>query len=170
LVYYWCRGAQLQPADAADVLQDVFHAVARSLDRFQNDHQRGSFRGWLCRITANKLHDYWREHRRVPRAAGGSTHGQFLEQLADEPISLDTDAAPEPEETSLVLQRALEVFQSEFELPTWQAFWRVTIDGRSPADVAAELGITINAVYKAKARVLSRLRAELRPLVDLRHQ
>jgi RNA polymerase sigma-70 factor (ECF subfamily) len=34
------------------------------------------------------------------------------------------------------------------------------------AEVAAELGITLNAVYLAKSRVLRRLRAELHGLLD----
>ena len=53
------------------------------------------------------------------------------------------------------------MFRGDFEPSTWDAFWGVTIDRRPAVDVAAELGITLNAVYKAKARVLSRLRSEL---------
>jgi DNA-directed RNA polymerase specialized sigma24 family protein len=35
------------------------------------------------------------------------------------------------------------------------------IDGRAPADVAEELGMTRQALYKAKSRVLRRLRHDL---------
>ena len=168
LIYYWCREGQLQAADAADVLQDVFHAVSRSLDRFQHDADRGSFRGWLRRITVNKLRDHFRLRAGHPQAEGGSDHHARLTQLPSESAALDPDAASRPDETWLVLRAALEVFKADFEASTWQAFWGVAIETRSPAEVAAELGISVNAVYKAKTRVLSRLRTELRPLVDLK--
>jgi Sigma-70, region 4 len=45
------------------------------------------------------------------------------------------------------------------------AFWRVVIDERSPAEVAAELGITANAVRQAKSRVLRRLKEEMGELI-----
>lgn len=49
---------------------------------------------------------------------------------------------------------------------TWRAFWRVAVDGCSPADVADELDMSVNAVYIAKSRVLRRLREELGDLLD----
>jgi hypothetical protein len=49
---------------------------------------------------------------------------------------------------------------------TWKAFWRVVVDGRKAAVVAAELGLSPAAVYKHRERVLRRLRQELRGLLD----
>lgn len=51
--------------------------------------------------------------------------------------------------------------RGDFEQRTWQAFCRATVESDTPADVAADLGIFVWAVYKARARVLSRLRQEL---------
>ncbi len=48
----------------------------------------------------------------------------------------------------------------------WQAFWRVTVGGSFPEDVAKDLGISVNAVYKAKSRILRRLREELHDLIE----
>jgi len=55
---------------------------------------------------------------------------------------------------------------SAFEPATWQACWETVVGGRPVAQVAAELGISPNAVYLAKARVLGRLRQELHDVVD----
>ena len=44
---------------------------------------------------------------------------------------------------------------------------RVVVEDQDPADVAAQLGLSVNAVYVAKARVLARLRTELRGLMEL---
>jgi RNA polymerase sigma-70 factor (ECF subfamily) len=58
------------------------------------------------------------------------------------------------------------LIQREVEDHTWQAFWRVVVDGQSPADVAAALGIRVNSVYLAKGRILRRLREEFGDLLD----
>ena len=42
------------------------------------------------------------------------------------------------------------MIRAEFEDRTWEAFWRVSVDGQSPADVAADLEMSVAAVYKAK--------------------
>ena len=56
--------------------------------------------------------------------------------------------------------------QSEFQPSTWQACWRIVVEGRSPGEVARELGITLAAAYAAKSRVLHRLRRELEGMLD----
>ena len=51
--------------------------------------------------------------------------------------------------------------KAEFEPTTWQAFWRAAVEGDAAANIAADLGVTKWAIYKAKARVTQRLREEL---------
>jgi DNA-directed RNA polymerase specialized sigma24 family protein len=47
-------------ADAADVSQDVFAAVARHIADFRRERPGDSFRGWLWTITRNKVRYHWR--------------------------------------------------------------------------------------------------------------
>jgi RNA polymerase sigma-70 factor (ECF subfamily) len=56
--------------------------------------------------------------------------------------------------------------QAEFEATTWKACWAVVVEDRPAAQVATELGISPNAVYIARSRVLRRLRRELEGLLD----
>ena len=56
--------------------------------------------------------------------------------------------------------------QAEFQPTTWRAFWECVVADRPGAEVAAELGISVDAVYAAKSRVLRRLRRELAGLLD----
>ena len=65
-----------------------------------------------------------------------------------------------------VSRRALDLIRSEFESRTWEAFWGVAVGRGKPADVAADLGMTVAAVYMAKSRVLRRLREEFTELLD----
>jgi RNA polymerase sigma-70 factor (ECF subfamily) len=55
----------------------------------------------------------------------------------------------------------LDLVREEFDPRTWTAFWRTAVEGDRPADVAADLGVSAWAVYKARSRVLQRLRTEL---------
>jgi RNA polymerase sigma-70 factor (ECF subfamily) len=60
----------------------------------------------------------------------------------------------------------MKLVRDEFEAQTWEAAWRVVVEGQRPADVATDLGMSRGAVYMAKSRVLSRLREELQGLLD----
>ena len=59
-----------------------------------------------------------------------------------------------------MIRGLLERIESEVTPSTWQAFRRVVVEGRDEETVAAELGLSVNAVFIAKSRVLSRLRRE----------
>jgi len=159
LILYWCRQWGLRDDDAADVFQDVFQSIASHIDTFRKDPSRGTFRGWLRTITRNKVNDAFRRQRREPPGVGGSEAQAHLTQLP-EPIPLDEDVIADTGIAAL-LRRGLELVRCEFEVRTWQAFWQTAIEGRTPKDVADELGMSPGAVRVAKSRVLQRLRAEL---------
>jgi RNA polymerase sigma-70 factor, ECF subfamily len=157
LVYGWARRASLGAEDAADVVQEVFLAVARNLDSFR--HESGSrFRGWLWTVTHNKVLDLGRRRAGRPAAAGGTDAYQRLLDTPETPVE-GSESATLP--AGPLLGRALELIRSEFEERSWQAFWMVVVEGQSPADAAALLGISVNAVYIARSRILRRLREEL---------
>jgi RNA polymerase sigma-70 factor (ECF subfamily) len=157
----WCRRAGVSAEDAADIRQEVFQAVVRGIVGFRRDRPDDSFRGWLYTITRRRLLDHWRRAARQPQAAGGSeVHDQLMELPASEP------AGPEGVETWEEYQRGVRLIRGEFEERTWEAFWRMAVDGRTAVEVAAELGMTPGAVYVAKSRVLRRLREEFAGLLD----
>ena len=65
-----------------------------------------------------------------------------------------------------MVRAALELIRGEYEERSWQAFWRVAVEGRSPADVATELGLSVFAVYQIKYRLTRRLRQELAGVME----
>lgn len=168
LVYHWCRRANLAPESAADVLQEVFRSVSTALDRFRRDRPGDTFRGWLAVITRNKIRDHLRLEVTQPLVRGGTDFRKELENLPDPNADASLDGcSAASNEIRGVLHRAIGLIRNEFEENTWQAFWMTTVDERIPADVAADLQVTVNAVYKAKSRVLRRLRDQLDGLEGL---
>jgi RNA polymerase sigma-70 factor (ECF subfamily) len=163
LIQGWLRRQGLQPADADDLAQDVLAVLVRELPGFQ--HQRtGAFRSWLRTITVNRLRNFWRARQARPAATGDSDLVGRFEELEDPHSALSRLWDREHDEH--IMKRAMELIASEFAPSTWKAFRRQVLEGASVDTVAAELGLSANAVVIAKSRVLGRLREEVRGLVD----
>lgn len=156
LVYHWCRKCGLQAQDAADVTQEVFFSVARGVTGFLDNNTR-RFRPWLWTITRNQIRDFARRRKLQVRGQGGSTAQAQFAELPEPEAEEPTDA---PAERAL-FARAIQLVRGEFTDQTWEAFWRATVDEHPTAEIAAELGISANAVRQYKSRVLRRLRQEL---------
>jgi len=164
LVYRWCRESGLNGEDAGDVVQEVFGSVVTSIDNFRGERP-GSFRAWLKSITRHRIHDSLERGKKgLPDARGGTVAHQELLQVAESVEPSTATKAPNPGSEDALWRRALELVRAEFEPHTWQAFWRVAVDEQRPAEVAAELGMTVPAIYQAKSRVLRRVRRELSDL------
>lgn len=165
VVYDWCRQANLSDADAADVVQEAFAAVARSLPNFRRERVTDTFQGWLATITRNKIRDHYRAASLRVAGSGGTDAQLRLLQATEPEFSTTMGSDRSQKQLSGVLRRAAHCVQAEFEPKTWTAFWRTAVDGRTPKDASRELGVSVNSVYKARSRVLRRLREELEGLL-----
>ncbi len=162
LVYGFARRRGLQNADAADLTQEVFFAVAQGASRFHYEPRHGSFRGWLYGLTRNKIAQFFRGRRSQPIGAGDS---DTLRRLEEEPgPAPDPDAAWEQEYQQRLFRLAAARIQDGFAPTTWKAFWQTAVEGRNGAAVAAELGLSVGAVYVARSRVLARLTEQIHHL------
>ena len=165
LIRGWLRRQSALEQDADDLVQEVLQVVLRKLPEFKRQRRDGSFRSWLRAITVNCLRDHWRSAtRRRDRGAGDTQVDQLLDQLADPHSGLSRQW--DQEHDRHVAARLLKLIEPHFQPATWRAFERVALDGVSPDAAAAELGISVNAVFIAKSRVLTRLRQESRGLLD----
>jgi RNA polymerase sigma-70 factor, ECF subfamily len=161
VVRRWCERAGVQPSDAADLVQDLFCTLLTRLGTFRHDRPGATFRGWLWTVTRNRVALFFRQRAARPLPAGGDS---AFRDLADSDAADDSEAPPESK--AEVVRRALELIRDEFEPATWQAFWGVQVEDQPAAAVAEALGLSPNAVYKARARVLRRLRDEFGELID----
>lgn len=163
LLRLWLQRYGLQGSDADDLLQEVLLAVSKDVARFEHAGHTGAFRGWMKSILVNRLRNYWRARQKQPQAVGAQFEDR-LAQLADAGTAISQ--LWDREHDQYVLNQLLTQAEPNFEPNTWRAFCRVALDGAQPDAVAAELGISRNAVVIAKCRVLNRLRQESAGLVE----
>ncbi|MDR3618726.1 MAG: sigma-70 family RNA polymerase sigma factor [Paludisphaera borealis] len=151
----------LRGADADDLTQEVFRAVAGAIDRWDPDPARGSFRSWLFRIARNLIVNLLAARKRQSAGYGtGDTDTMAL---------LEAQPAVEPEASALfdieyrrrLFAWAAERVRGEVHESTWQAFWRTGVEGQDVPSVAKALGLSPGAVYVARSRVMARLRREI---------
>jgi RNA polymerase sigma-70 factor (ECF subfamily) len=155
LLYAYAVKAGLQDCDAADLAQDTLRQVVRYLGSFEYNESRGSFRGWLLTIARNLIRKSWRARANV--ATGGTDH---LQLLSAQPSRSEKDQF-ELEYRRRLFELASERVVGEFQPATWQAFWKTAVENVPAASVAEQLELSVGAVYIARSRVLSRLRAEV---------
>jgi len=156
LVYGFARKQGLQDADAVDLTQEVLRVVSRSIGRLDYDAERGSFRGWLFTIVRNELKDWFAKQRSAVVGTGDSSDAR---QILEIPNSSDElSGLWEREHQQRVFTWATDRIRSEVSESTWQAFWKSTVENQSGKVIAAELKISVAAVYLAKSRVMARLK------------
>src|SRR6201999_1952187 len=119
LIYAWGRRAGLQDPDAADLVQDVFVTLLQTLPTFVYDRKQ-SFRRWLKAVTLNKWRDACKRRARGP-AVAGDAHLEEMPALDDEAEFWETEFQ------ELLVARALDVMQTDFQERTWRAFWEPSI-------------------------------------------
>ena len=148
------RTRGLQAADAADVTQEVFRAVASAIDRWDPDPGKGSFRAWLFRIARNLTVNFLVKRQRHPRGAADTDVKDLLEAV---PAREDSIAFEEEYRRQLFYWAADRV-RGEFREAAWRAFWMTGVEGRPASEAAEALGTTVGTVYFYKSRVMARLR------------
>ncbi len=146
----------LQAADADDVVQEVFAAVASSVTKWVEQPQRGRFRSWLLTIARNIAINV------LTRRPPGSV-GRGGEEAIDTLASLPAPAGQFSSQFDLEYQQevyrwAAEQVRESVARVTWDAFHVTHMEGVSIADAAKQLGISVGSVYIARSRLMSRLR------------
>ena len=160
-VYQFCIRKGLQPADALDVTQEVF----AKLPQFDYQPDKGKFRAWLGTVTKNQVFQFWRK-----------TKNQKSDFESDSRLLAPQDDLNwERISKAHILDSAIKRIRGDFSETQWSAFEAVALscqiedqekrfvwnaDG-SAAEVAKQVGKSVDWVYKTKSEVLKRLREEI---------
>src|SRR5262249_11814678 len=164
LILGWLNRQGVPASDLDDLAQEVLLKVVKHLPTFQHSGRRGGFGACVRTMVWSPATDYWHAADAGPMGQGGSGAAAALQQLED-PDS-DLNRQWDEEHDRYVLNCLLDLVQEEFEPTTLAAFRRLALDGASGAEAAQELGLSVAAVYVAKARVLQRIRQEAEGLID----
>ena len=164
VVYRLARRRGFQHADAEELVQETLLAVARAVESWVPDPERGRFRVWLHRIARNLMINFLTRRKHRVWGTGDSEMHWQLETECD-PDSVVSQMF-ELEYRREMFRCAAERVQCDVKQNTWQAFWLSTIDDFPALEVARRLGMSIGSVYIARNRVMARLRAEVRRMKE----
>jgi RNA polymerase sigma-70 factor (ECF subfamily) len=163
LLRAWTARAGVSASDADDLAQEVLLVVFREVGAFER-RGPGAFRAWLRAILLHRVQHHFRSRRHAPAAVSDSELSHRLDELSSPQSELSRLWDREHDE--YVVASLLKRVQADFADATWQAFRRYVLDAVPAAQVADELGLSLNSVLLAKSRVLARVRAELVGLVE----
>ena len=144
-----------QSADAENLVQEVFMAVASSISNWLQRDDRGSFRAWLLRIARNAAADMITQKATRSLGLDGSVAQVHVANLPA-PSTLSSDLDLEYER--LVFQWASERVRASVAEHTWQAFRLTSIEEMSVDAAAAQLNTRPGNIYFARSRVLARIK------------
>jgi RNA polymerase sigma-70 factor, ECF subfamily len=165
LIVRYAQRIGVPAGEAEDVAQTSLLEFSAALIAGKYDRERGRLRGWMFGIVHRQV-SRWRERvkpREVP-AADASALGDALNSLA---APDEFERAWEDEWRQAVLRQCLDEVRREVQPTTLRAFERFVFDEVPANQVAAELGITPNAVFGAKRRILERVRALMPRMEEL---
>jgi RNA polymerase sigma-70 factor (ECF subfamily) len=157
LLLRYLRRQGLKDHAADDVIQDVLSRLLHSLPEFVLGGRPGRFRGYLWKVTFSALVDQARQVK-ARRHAEEQWVRRFLD--ADESASRKEQAEWDQMEQQHRLDIAMRRVHSVTSSKSWACFEQRLLHDRPAAAIAAELGITANAVFVSASRVLKAVRAE----------
>lgn len=150
------------PAEAEDVLQDVF---ARLVEAHRLLMPIEHVTGWLFTVARNRITDLFREKRPEPFSDQAAFDDED-DELRFEDLLPSPDAGPD----ALYLRRAVleQLLAALGELPPEQraVFVAHELEGRSFRQMAAATGVSINTLLARKRYAVRHLRARLQQIYD----
>jgi RNA polymerase sigma-70 factor (ECF subfamily) len=158
LLRRWCGRFPLEPGTADDLRQQIWIELARRMRTYRYDPGR-TFRGWLRRLCQCRAVDLLRSTRRD----AGATESLAVDPAGPPELSLAEDGEELEGHRPRLLgeaERVQQAVRSHVDPSTWNAFWRIAVEGCSVRETAGALGLSYAAAFAAQKRVAERLRAE----------
>ena len=157
LLMRYLRRLGLNENAANDVAQDVFVRLLQILPTFKFDTNRGRFRTYLWKLTYTALVDRARREK-----AGRKAENEWIKrfQSDDEAESRKVQEELDTINRQQILERALARVRSETSSTAWACFEERLLRDRPGSAIAAELGISVKAVFVYASRVLKEVRKQ----------
>ncbi len=142
-------GGRVGAGDADDLLQDIWSALATTLESVEIDQPRA----WLYRVARNRITDYYRT--RAARPA-------LLDLAAAREAAAPIDSFSDPGKLTAEIDAALELLPEKQR----EVFVRNAIDGETLREIADDLGVPLKTVISRKGYARQRLQDLLRDLYE----
>ena len=164
LVYGLARRSGLAHADAEDVTQEVFKRVAETIQQFESNPERGTFRGWLMNLTRWRITDKFNSKPKNEHRSAGlpdDTGGSRTATIDRVPDGADADAEWEKEWQHHILEAACERIARKVKAQHYKVF-DLYIRQQMPVPKVAEmLGTNPATIYVIAHRLTKQLKAEV---------
>ncbi len=166
LVYGRARRAGLSHADAEDVAQDVFKRVAETIREFDTDPERGSFRGWLMKLTHWRIADKFENRGKLPQQGPNSRDDTAARTATIErvPAPVDDEDEWDREWQQHLIAAAADRIARQVKPLHFQVFDLYVRQQWPVLKVATELGVNPASVYVIGHRLTKLLKAEVAKL------
>lgn len=152
------------PADAEDILQDVFYELVEAARFARPVEQVG---GWLFRVARNRITDWFRKKKSRQFEEPDTTPTAELTDLDEasfEDLLPAADAGPEAAYARQVLLEELDAALDELPDAQRNVFVAHELEGRSFKDLAAESGVSVNTLLSRKRYAVLYLRRRLQAI------
>jgi RNA polymerase sigma factor (sigma-70 family) len=160
------RRRVVDPVEAEDVLQDVFHELLEATRLLQPIEQVGA---WLFRVARNRITDLLRRQRTRGVEVSADTGVDHGEDAADDSIEdwlPSHDAGPDAAYARRLLLEELDAALDELPEAQRHVFVAHELEGRSFKDLAAESGVGMNTLLARKRYAVLHLRRRLQAIHD----
>ena len=147
----------MQAADADDLVQEVFAAIARSIAKWLDRPDRGGFRAWLLTIARNAAVNHLTRRGTQSLAAGGDDAAALMAEVAAPPLSKTSSEFDLRYRRETFRWAAVQV-RDQVSEKTWAAFWMSHVEGLP----ITQLGVSVGTVYVSRSRVMHKLQEVVR--------
>ena len=166
LIYGRARRSGLSHEDAEDVAQDVFKRVAETIKDFDTNPERGSFRGWLMKLTHWRIADKFESRKKLPEKIpaprdDSATGTGTIERV---PAPVDDEDEWDREWQQHILAAAAERVARQVKPRHYQIFDLYVLKHSPVLRVAADLKVSAASVYVIGHRLTKLLKAEVAKL------
>ena len=155
VVVNFARAGGLSIVDAEDAAQQTMLTFVQAFRAGKYEREKGHLSGWLYGLAKRVILNYHKHRPRERLVADNTTGTSFLNKIEDEEsIKQSWDRGWR----QMVLERSLQQVRRETDKKVFEAFELYALMEKDAEEVAEQLGISTNAVYIAKSRILTRLR------------
>ena len=159
LTEIWCDKAEVNKETARDIRQEVLIKLFKNLPNYRcpetlRTQPANAFCRWLKTIVNNTLCDYF-------RGRGGREKPVAIGSWIEEALFFEPEEVAQGEWKNELLKNLLDEIEQACDSHNFQAFKMVVLEDRKPSEVAAALNLEVHFVYRAKNKILRRLRKRI---------